>query len=269
VYTCSWMAAHPVEATKARVSCNADMENGTTPHHLPEPPPTPLDPALAGFVDHYRSALASGQAREIGKGELDGLPVVWLRIASEDVAIDASSYKPVLVRNEATSFRVTRIETEPYDASVFARPAAQQPKPSIGEVTSTSEIDLAQAQDLLGGHALWLGDQWHGLRLIGARRQELVTGYGALPGRQPTRSTGVTLQYGSLTIREATQCETAYGWFFCDDTRMPSGDTILVGGPGGSLFQRDGLYISIQPEGKLDPVKVAQALRPLSAAPRS
>ncbi len=271
VYSCSWIAAHPVEATKARVSCNEDMDNGTKPHHIPESPPTPLDPALAGFVDRYRSALASGQAHQTGKGELDGRPVVWLHIASpsEDVAIDASSYKPVLVRNDASSFsfRVTQIETQPYDASVFARPALQPAKPSIGEVTGTSEIDIAQAQNLLGGRALWLGDQWKGLRLAGVQRQELTTGYSPLSGREPTRSTGVTLRYGGLVIREAMQCEIAYGWFFCDDPRMPTGDTMLVKGPGGSVFQRNGLYVSIwQPGGKLDPVEVARAL---TAAPRS
>ena len=31
VYDCAWIAAHPVEATKARVSCNANRNNGTTP----------------------------------------------------------------------------------------------------------------------------------------------------------------------------------------------------------------------------------------------
>ena len=35
VYTCAWIAAHPVEATKARVSCNASGKNGTTPRQHP------------------------------------------------------------------------------------------------------------------------------------------------------------------------------------------------------------------------------------------
>ena len=39
VYTCAWIAAHPVEATKARVSCNPSGKNGTTPRHVPEPRP--------------------------------------------------------------------------------------------------------------------------------------------------------------------------------------------------------------------------------------
>src|SRR5688500_554582 len=31
VMTCAWIAAHPVEATRRGVSCNASGENGTTP----------------------------------------------------------------------------------------------------------------------------------------------------------------------------------------------------------------------------------------------
>ena len=37
VYDCTWIAAHPVAATKARVSCNASGDNGTTPRTAPRP----------------------------------------------------------------------------------------------------------------------------------------------------------------------------------------------------------------------------------------
>ena len=67
VYTCAWIAAHPVEATKARVSCNPSGQNGTMPRRVPEPRPD-LDPALAGFVTGYREALANGTATRDGSG---------------------------------------------------------------------------------------------------------------------------------------------------------------------------------------------------------
>ena len=50
VYTCAWIAAHPVEATKARVSCNASGKNGTTPRHIPEPRPS-LSAGAGGVRD--------------------------------------------------------------------------------------------------------------------------------------------------------------------------------------------------------------------------
>ena len=288
VYTCSWIAAHPVEATKARVSCNANMQNGTTPRQIPEQPPS-LDLALAGFLDHYRAALASGQAHEIGKGHLDGRQIIWLRItsseppgsglpSSEDVAIDAASYMPLLVRasgNFNVEFRVTAIDTRPYDQAFFTRPAVVH-TPSIGQVTSTSPIDVAQAPNVLGGRALWLGEQWQGLRLVSAERQELTTGYGALSGLKPTLSLGVAFEYArvnadstvetkpTITIREATQCEPAYVWPWCS-ALAPSGDTMLVGLPfSTSIFQRDGLYISLsQTAEQPSPVEIAQALQPV------
>jgi hypothetical protein len=286
LFTCAWIAAHPVEATKARVSCNANMANGTSPRSIPGQPPT-FDLALAGFVDHYRSALASGQATETGRGELDGHEVIWLRITTsqtgangmpltEDVAIDASSYTPLLVRtgtDHAVEVRVTQIESEPYTAALFRKPALTHP-PSSGEVAGRGEIDAADAPALLGGRALWLGRAWNDFRLVRVERQDLTTGYGTLSGLKPTHSIGVSFEYArvkpngavadepSLLIREATECETAYG-MICD-AQAPSGNTMLVGLPTGSMLRRDGLYLSISTPSPLsDPVAVAHALQPL------
>lgn len=287
LFTCAWIAAHPVEATKARVSCNANMENGTTPRSVPEQPPT-FDLALAGFVDHYRSALASGQATETGRGELDGHKVIWLRITTsqtgangmpliEEVAIDASSYTPLLVRtgsDHAVEFRVTQIETEQYTAALFRKPALTYP-PSSGEVAGHTDIDATDAPALLGGRALWLGRAWNDFRLVRVERQDLTTGYGTLSGLKPTHSTGVSFEYAratpdgvvadepSLQIREATECETAYG-MICD-ARAPNANTMLVGLPTGSMLRRDGLYVSIStPSALSDPVAVANALQELN-----
>lgn len=287
VFTCAWIAAHPIEATKARVSCNPNMQNGTTSKEIPEQPPT-LELALAGFLDHYRSALASGQAREIGEGELDGHKVIWLRIApsgvaeglppSEDVAIDADSYVPLLVRTSGSpsvEFRVAAIDTQPYDPALFTPPAIVH-APSSGEVVSTSAIDPARTPSVLAGRALWLGRDWQGLRLVSTMRQDLTTGYGSLSGFKPTQSRGVVFEYArvnsdgttetkpTLRIRESTRCEPAYVWPWCD-ARAPSGDTMLVGLPfNTSIFQRDGLYISIsQTTSQPTPVQIADALRPV------
>jgi len=287
VFTCAWIAAHPVEATKARVSCNADMQNGTTPRHIPERPPT-LDPALAGFVDQYRSALASGRATRIGTGEVDGQRVIWLRIITsggagaiyprdEEVAIDASSYAPVLVRARGAQpleFKVVEIEAQPYDPRLFRRPVRTYP-PTFGETEGKSQIDSVQAPALLGGKALWLGQSWNGYRLVQTERQELVTGYGPLSDRKPTHSLGVIFTYappggsadstGTLQIKEATQCQMAWG-MMCG-LLTPRADTLILGQPFfSSVTVRDGLYIAIsQQSAQADPVLVANALQPFTA----
>jgi hypothetical protein len=286
VYTCAWIAAHPLAATKARVSCNANMQNGTTPRRIPEQPPT-LDLALAGFVDQYRSALASGRATRIGTGQVDGHQVIWLRIVvsgqdaatyprTEEVAIDASSYAPVLVRTtgaQALEFKVREIGTQSYSATLFTRPPRTYP-PAGGETAGTSQINLAPVPAVLDGKALWLGQSWNGYRLVGAERQDLMTGYGPLSGRKPTHSVGVVLTYvpaGSsadspqaLQVKEANQCEDA--WAMHCGLLAPREGTLVVGGLLSSSFTvRDGIFIAISQESQqTDPVAVANALQPLA-----
>jgi hypothetical protein len=286
VYTCAWIAAHPIAATKARVSCNANMQNGTKPRHIPEQPPT-LDLALAGFVDQYRSALASGRATRIGTGEVDGHRVIWLRITvsgqdaafyprEEEVAIDASSYAPVLVRTtgaQASEFKVLDIGTQRYDAALFTRPARTYP-PTGGAIEGTSQINLAQVPALLTGKALWLGRSWNGYRLVRTERQDLMTRYGPLSGRKPTHSVGVVLTYvpaGSsadsahaLRIKEADQCEDA--WAMHCGLLAPREGILLVGGLLSSSFTvRDGVFVAISQESvQADPVVVANALQPFT-----
>ena len=282
-YTCSWIAAHPVEATKAGVSCNLNMQNGTKPRKVPVPPPT-LDLALAGFVDHYQSALASGQATKVGTGQVDGHNVIWLRIdattpnqsgyPAEEVAIDASTYAPVLVRTLNThpvQFQVSQIDTEAYDPSLFTRPAREYP-PTSGSARGTSAIDTAQAPALLGGKALWLGQNWNGYQLVKVEQQQLDTGYGPLSGKKDTHSVGVIFTYAppggyaesadALQVKEATQCE--MGWAMPCSTIHPTEGTLLLGQPLESgITVRDGLYIAI---GRFsgNPVAVANALQPLN-----
>lgn len=287
VFTCAWIAAHPVEATKAGVSCNANMQNGTVPRQVPEQPPT-LDLALAGFIDHYQSALASGQATKTGVGEIDGRQVIWLRIhtaaqtvgypADEDVAIDASTYAPVLVRSvgaQTVQFKVSEIDAQGYDPSLFTRPAREY-LPSIGETAGTSQIDIAQAPDLLGGKALWLGQTWRGYQLVKVEQQHLTTGYGPLSGKEPTQSLGVIFTYAppggstdspdALQVKEATQCEMA--WAMPCGPLRPTEGTLILGQPlSSSITLRDGLYLAIsQGSSDSDPVAVANALQPLETS---
>jgi hypothetical protein len=79
VFTCAWIQAHPVEATRERVSCRLDGENGTVPHKVPEPAPV-IDPGLSGFLNGYREALENGTAQRVGEGTVRGRPVFWLEM---------------------------------------------------------------------------------------------------------------------------------------------------------------------------------------------
>lgn len=285
VYTCAWIAAHPIEATNARVSCNANGQNGTKPHKVPEPAPT-LDLALSGFIDHYQSALASGDATKTGTGQIDGHQVIWLRInaqskggyPAEDVAIDASTYAPVLVRTtgpQPVQFTVDQIDTRAFDPSLFRRPAREYP-PTGGRTGGTSPIDATQAPGLLGGKALWLGRTWDGYQLIKVEEQHLVTGYHLQSGKRSVPSVGVVFTYAphggsadsadAFQVKEATRCED--GWGMHCALLGPTQGVLLLDQPFFSSFTvRGGLYTSIsQNHGQRDPVAVTNALRPLSGS---
>jgi hypothetical protein len=302
--TCAWIAAHPVEATKRRVSCNENMENGTTPRQIPETPPT-LDPRLGEFIDHYRAALASGQAEEIARDTIDGRNVIWLRFATprspppstpeplafpaQEVAVDASSYRPVRLRNADGSWAadVTVAETLSYSANLFRRPLEAPPGPSVGRNKEIRAIELSQGASLLGRSPLWLGEEWRGFRLVEVTELELVTGYGRLSGLDPTFAPGIRLTYAmntenwregaTIDISEAATCNFALFWP-CGQPLPGEGQLQRHGFPSTALARTGGLYVTIQSRGApppraergrsweippgIDQLTIARALRP-------
>lgn len=219
VWTCARIAAHPVEATKARVSCNFSGENGTTPRHILEPPPT-VDPALLGFVDGYRRALASGTARRIGEGTVHGKRVYWLELRLPDpdtnpadpridfrerVAVAADTYRPLVIRPlmdgvPGLDYEVLEIGTVARADANFSEPKLIPPeeRPSSASAHTTGELDFAGASELLGTRALWAGPELHGLKLTAIQRQEVTIGYGRDSGVSPRVTPVVTLIYGGV-----------------------------------------------------------------------
>lgn len=214
VYTCAWIAAHPVEATKARVSCNASGDNGTTPRQIPEPLPS-LDPALAGFVGGYRDALANGTAQRDGSGSVDGRPVEWLRFEETDqppagqpaqsiverVAVDSQTLKPILVDriidgNQVGETRITLIETLSSQSVDFSRPTQAPPEPTATSVTSQSDVTPAQAATAFSGRLLWDRPTLDTLPLTSTTLQQIVTSYGSASALPDQHSQGVELTYG-------------------------------------------------------------------------
>ena len=93
-----------------------------------------IEPALQGFVDGYREALASGAAKQTGEGKLDGTPVVWLSFAlpggdSEEVAVAKDTGRPLFVKmcsGPCWTYRIKTIETISVDSADFSRPAESE-----------------------------------------------------------------------------------------------------------------------------------------------
>ncbi|MDP9277600.1 MAG: hypothetical protein M3O76_05260 [Actinomycetota bacterium] len=283
IYDCAWIAAHPIQATRARVSCNFSGDNGTTPHVVPRPKPT-LDPGLAGFVDGYRQALATGRAREDGSGRLDGRPVDWLAFetsdGSERVALDHTTHKPVLLENDSGwRLRITSIETIPFAAADFRRPTVDEvpAQPSFGGAADAQTLQLergAIAAAVPG--AVWAGLSVNGLALAKAERQLLRTTF-ANHARPPQTGAGLELEYGTLDasgrldashpylrIQGAPSRALAFGnmWGFVRGDDPPDGRLYTSGSvPVGFTVVGD-TYVTIQASSADLLLAAASALEP-------
>jgi hypothetical protein len=265
IYTCRWIAEHPVEAAKARVSCPGGPPSG-------DERPT-LDPALSNFVDHYRTALASGTARRIPGAQVGGHDVIWIEFGSgrtlERVALDKSTYTPVLISTPYGSSRVRTVETMQFEQRLFSRPKPVE-RPAGGSVIAEQELDdMSAANAILGGRALWLGPEWRGLRLTSVKRQELGMSYGHSE-RDPSRTVGVELSYSSgaqgptaIQVMETLSCQMAYAWT-CE-VLDPGEGMALLRGPM-TLVRRDGLFITIWAReiDRSDALELARSLRAVS-----
>jgi hypothetical protein len=237
VFTCAWIASHPVEAAKRRVSCSAS-------HGAREERPV-LDPALAGFVTGYKDALASGAARRIGHGVVDGRPVEWLEFelpgpsrGTERVAVDRETGRPVLVRalvdgKVVAESRVRVAETVTPGQADFTKPKriASGALPQVGNVVASKVGPIGAASSALGGRVAWLGRRFAGLRLSEVRLDTIKTSYGPPGNRHLRPSKGVELLYGKRDaryawLREATEPAFAYG--FLRGVTLPPAGRLLV-----------------------------------------
>jgi hypothetical protein len=287
VLDCAWIAAHPQEATRLRVSCNANGDNGTKPHVVARPVPT-VDPALGAFLGSYQQALADGEATETGTGTLHGTPVIWLTFPygheTESVALDASTYQPLFVRDASGTwrYRIVTIETIDQSAANFDRPTATEAgrRATGGALIDQTKlaIDPAAALQALPG-ALWLGSSFQNLPLAGIERDTLRTRY-AEPDAPTETGVGLQLVYGTtpspgvpertkpfVQLWESDHPQLGYEWAFVRGIVPPDGLLAMPGsgifGPTGFLV-RNGTYVTVvasTPQLLLD---AARALSPIS-----
>jgi hypothetical protein len=300
VYDCTWIAAHPVAATKARVSCNASGDNGTTPHVVLRPRPT-LNPGLAGFLDGYRKALGNGSARKSGKGRIDGNPVEWLEFktngGTERVALDAATHKPLLVSDgSGWSLRILTVETLAAAAADFSHPRPDElgPQPNFGSANRQQALpfDAAEIAAAVPG-GLWAGASLSALPLAAAARADLKTTF-AHGTPAPQTGIGLELDYGALSpngrldisrsfvqIREAPSAALGAGYMWAvRGQEPPSGKLYAMKlgsgtayGPGGKPLPPppplvlgftviDGKYVTIQASNRELLLAAARSLRP-------
>jgi hypothetical protein len=284
VPTCAWIAAHPAQATKLRVSCSASGYNAPTPRQLAEARPAE-DPALAAFITGYRQSLRSGRARSLGPGHVGSRAVYWITFdignakapRSERVAVDRHTYRPVLVQTVSygqagIAARVAEIGSIAYAPSLFKRPTLSRPNPASGQVAKTRHVSRAVAEMALRGQARSLGASFASLPLVEARIDRLTTGYGPLSGIPVTYGSGVEFIYGDrgippngtpyLRISEALSPQMAYG-LVPDGATLQAGVLVLTRFDNGfwtGKTRAGGLYVALRGSSRQLLVDAARAI---------
>jgi hypothetical protein len=252
-------------------------------------PAPALEPALRAFVEGYQQALADGKATETGKGFLDGRPVVWLSFPlqsgqSEQVAIDTQTNRPLLLRMSSDSggpYAIKSIETIPYDAADFRRPAEseQARHDSSGATIDVEDVSVTPSSlpDLVPG-AVWAGPTLAGLPLAITYRETLRTSYGDGAKRE---ARGIRLFYGSLSsdgspdyqqpyvqVSESSDPQAAdLGPFGLRSPVVSQAPGKLYGGPsplGGAVgsMRVNGVYATIRASNEAFMLAAARALKP-------
>jgi hypothetical protein len=294
VWTCARIAQHPIEATKAGVSCNFNGENGTTPRNVPEPRPTG-DPALTGFVDGYREALATGAARKIGSGTVGRTQVYWLEFKlpnatetdgegvthlSERVAVSTDTYRPLVVRPitngmSGDELKVVSIETVSRENANFAKPKRIPRETDAGWNTVDRErIGLSNATGVLGRTALWAGPEVAGQALSLVERREIVSFGAGETSRMPV----VMLHYGPVSelnrptaaVEIVESSEAIPNLTVFPGAPLPPSGFMTIGPFDWRFLRVDGVYVringfSLLPDAEDAILAAARQLRPASS----
>jgi hypothetical protein len=240
-----------------------------------------LAPALADFVDQYRSALDNKQAEVTGSGTVHGADVLWIRFTSAgrgngfnrdaaalsitQVAVDHETYKPIIIRNidsgNAVSVRrIGHIEALPAGRGNFTvSKASSDGAPWSASVTETELIDAATADQQLQTSAVYEVDALAGLPLRAIRLQKInqATAYG-----KSEPAVGVQFIYGEIdpsdigsglfasgappfvVVSEATEPVVHYGWTPATTPEAGYARQLNAGSPDWLLRHRD-LYITV------------------------
>lgn len=183
-----------------------------------------VDPVVAVFIRGYREALEQGELEVVRRGRLEGVEVVWVRLAlpgarRDEIALDADTELPrafrLVVGPEAAGplWHVRAIDSRPRSQHDFLR-TEPSVGPSGGAIESERAVSTTEANGLLNGHGRWPGRDVDGLQLAQVRAQELSRLFA--DGRRQ-KSSGVELLYGDprgdyLQIRQAEAPESAYGF---------------------------------------------------------
>jgi hypothetical protein len=249
-----------------------------------------------GLANNYREALASGRARVIADGEVEGRPVRWIRIHGEflpdaadgkdhlfahEVAVDRETHEPVYFRvtrdgrpgPRGTGETIVKMELLPEGSGDFSRATIPRSGPEAFRAGPGTDLAPAKAREALEGRALWLGPSFDG---TAARIRDLEYEHRGRPSGpwKSTRSLGVLYSEGALrpsgipglvgpgvAVEQAEQ--PLRHWRGAPaDVPLPEGSAYLT--IGSAVLRHEGLYVSLQASSTKRVIEAIGALRPIA-----
>ena len=184
----------------------------------PKDVPQYLSKTYAGLVKGYRTALEAVNAHIVGSGRVDGVDVLWIRVADEllpdvaddrlhewahDIAVAKDTYEPVGTRETRdgkpgpqTGARILKLERLPASAWTFERDPDDRGPLLGGGMSFGRELAPFEAAARLPG-AVWAGREVNGLELARIAELDLESGRGHF--RNWTVVKAVSIVYGRVT----------------------------------------------------------------------
>ncbi len=265
------------------------------PRGLPSSAAPSLGPQLAGFLDQYRTALASGSARVVGQTEFANTPAYVLEFSPSStgnrlnepetrVIVDADTYKPLAVEqsqngNVARS-TIRTIETLDRASADFTRPKVVEAQAGYTRLASVSKLSQATAAGEFPS-ALWAGQSAVGLQLTSVALQNLAVSeqdgeqrvdkglilvYGDAHGPDPTQAGAVAASFASgnyAAILQSARPESFYGW--TDVAAFPADGYAreLKEGSRIWLLRKNNVYVTIIAPSQNTMLEIARSLEPI------
>jgi hypothetical protein len=262
---------------------------------------SPLIQEYRALLNRYRDELASGEAKVVAKGKVNGRAVLWIRLDgqwlpdtdgyrhlfAQEVAVDRKTYEPVYSRFTrdgrpgplGSGQLFLKLETLPAGEGDFDAGPAQRPTLYAG-AESARPLSRSRLRSLFGSPAIWLGPRYGTKKLVETR--ELLFKHKARKADEWTVIRGATFFYGKLRplrggirLREDTKPfvllteanEKAPMWRAAYLAGALTDGFAQVDATGAVFLRANGLYVSVNARPRRDAIGAALALRPYGARP--
>jgi hypothetical protein len=207
---------HQIESVNGAVTLDAlETPRGTVDSvgGSDSQPPT-IEPGLGAFFEGYKRALADESVDVRGTGTIAGRRVRWLRFPAlpgqqaEEVAIDARTYEPLLLRQvcpscaSRTTYRIVALDGMRSAEADFS-PPVRRDLHQVGRArTAVATVTLRRAAAALERPAIWPGRTVGRLRLTAVRFSRVTARLAEHGGVARTVSRrGLTFFYGGRSNR--------------------------------------------------------------------